>query len=367
MSKKQKHLSMLLGGTLFSTCEIFGDIGFQVNDSSSEIVNAGAYEQASLLQQATKTTVREILNTLLLDKLLLDKLQQFSLKSDLEKGKFVDVFSAIILSAQEARSVLEVTTDSQTPTLSKAISDKIATSLTKILTSDKAEKIWTDSVSVGGPKQHRLYIISRHKLKIYAGLTLPSISLFVRNKAAAASQPTSQNASAANSAAKAAPVTHLEYADQDLTQYPDLVSLTITVAQLRAGADITSTKSLEIKVTGDAGSQLLNTERLKVPNAKIDLSAVINLTEVILPETVTTILKLPQTVTHLTANVEAFKSIGADSFNFPAQITHVTIVDSKTTSIGSDFFNNCAGLISVNLSGLTAVTTIEGGVLLALH
>lgn len=100
--------------------------------------------------------------------------------------------------------------------------------------------------------------------------------------------------------AKTTPVTQLVYAGQDLSQYPDLFSLSVAVVQLRAGTDITSTKSLEITVTGDAGNTSLNTQRLAMPNAKIDLSAVTNLSEAILNREDTASIKLPASVTTLT-------------------------------------------------------------------
>ena len=85
-----------------------------------------------------------------------------------------------------------------------------------------------------------------------------------------------------------------------------------------------SNKSLEIRVIGDARDTILSTQHLVVPRAKIDMSQVTNLTEVIVKHEDTESIKLPTTVVSLTAGA-ALKVIGV------SKLTSLTLTGAATS------------------------------------
>lgn len=93
MNKKQKLWTMLLGSSLLSSYAIHGDIAQRLDGTSDEkIYETTIFSDVDRQQQATKNTVRDILNTLPI----------YKDKSELEKDTFVNVFAAILLSAAQA-------------------------------------------------------------------------------------------------------------------------------------------------------------------------------------------------------------------------------------------------------------------------
>ncbi|QOL20221.1 leucine-rich repeat domain-containing protein [Candidatus Bodocaedibacter vickermanii] len=434
MENDKKILALLLGSAWFSSSNVYGDLSVLRSHTQGEAAYETIHKQAILQRQATLNSITEILNAL----------PTYKNKKQSEKDKFAALYTAIVLSAPEASKTLSFTNDEDTPKLEPTVSAALTKALTQVLTSPKADKIWNDSVSQTASIDNLLYKSLVKPLKFNSSLTLKP---FAEKKEHVDTPPAKQVA------APATPITHLVYTGQDLSQYPSLISISITVDQLRGSKDIISTKPLNIIVTGDATGAPLNTQRLAVPNAKIDLSAVTGLgirldltglnanitavvlpatvkllivpsaiktvngksilktltltgngtslptwatdgsltaanatldlsemtglpatlnlsgldskiTNIILPQTVTAIQNLPTTVTHLTANVPSFASIGAyntawnATSTFPTHITHVTVSDSTTTSISDFFLCNCNTLMSITLARLTAVTSV---------
>lgn len=151
---QRKHLTLLLGGALLSSCEVFGDLESNLAQTSDENVFASTSLEVKLQQLATINTVAKMLNNF----------ENFSQKSDAEKERFIKVYSAIILTSGYSNDALKVTTENQQPTLEITISDKIKTVLTQTLTSTNAEEIWNDATSIHGPQQHLLYTSARPNL-----------------------------------------------------------------------------------------------------------------------------------------------------------------------------------------------------------
>ena len=287
MENDKKILALLLGSAWFSSSNIYGDISALIHHTNGETAYGTVQQQAVLQRQATFNSITEILNAL----------PTYKNKKQSEKDKFAALYTAIVLSAPEASKTLSFTNDEEIPKLDTTVATHLSKALTQVLTSPKADKIWSDSVSQTTSTNNLLYNALAKPLNSNSSLTLKPLSEKKQQvETSSAKQVT------APVVATAAPITHLVYTGQDLSQYPSLVSISITMDQLNGGTDITSTKSLEITVTGDATSAPLNTQRLAVPNAKIDLSTVTNLTNVTVTHADTTSVKLPNTVTSLTVS-----------------------------------------------------------------
>jgi hypothetical protein len=291
MENDKKILALLLSSAWFSSSNICGNISdspLQTKNASSQTNGEAAYEtaqkQAALQRQATFNSVQEMLNGM----------PGYKNKRQSEKDRFTALYTAIVLSTPEASTTLIVTNDEETPKLETTVAFGLYTALTQVLTSSKADKIWRGSVSADESNITLLYNTLVRPLKSNSDFTLKPLT----------TPPSAVTPSPVVTplVVIAAPITHLVYTGQDLSQYPNLVSISMTVVQLRGVTDITSTKSLEISVTGDAANAPLSTERLVIPNAKIDVSAVTNLTNLTVARADTTSVKLPNTVTTLTVS-----------------------------------------------------------------
>ena len=358
MENDEKILALLLSSAWFSSSNICGNISdspLQTKNASSQTNGEAAYEtaqkQAALQRQATFNSVQEMLNGM----------PGYKNKRQSEKDRFTALYTAIVLSTPEATTTLIVTNDEETPKLETTVAFGLYKALTEVLTSSNADKIWSDSVSADESNITSLYNTLIRSLKSNSDFTLKPLT--TPPSAVAPSPVVKPTPVVTPPVVIAAPITHLVYTGQDLSQYPNLVSISMTVGQLRGVTDITSTKSLEISVTGDAANAPLSTERLVIPNAKIDVSAVTNLTNLTAARADTTSVKLPNTVTTLTVStttqVTGATALTRINLTGAAATVPTWATDGSLTTTGATLdLSAMTGLgTTVTLSGLNAEIT----------
>jgi hypothetical protein len=272
MKKKYKLLGVLLGSVWFSLNETYGDFANLLNTIQSESLGQSAINKVTIERDATIKAISAMIGAV-------DKYKD---KNAAEIEQFARIFSAILWSSPQASTTILIQKEdaSQPAKLENSIYQEIQTSLANVLKSENSEVVWN---SFAKNTESGSLNTALNSFRSIPGLSLGT-TLKSNNVDSTAVVKDSQTRPADNTSTKTntfSGITTLEYSGQNLSLYSDLISISVTVSQLNSSKDIESNKSLEIRVIGDATDTTLSTQHLVVPRAKIDMSQVTNLTEVI--------------------------------------------------------------------------------------